>query len=286
MKKLLAIPILVILIVLTLPGCDSTDEPRIDTDLERMLGYVPYSFLEEYDIWFINFGKAKEMHGIEDVNSAEEVMALSDDRRETLVKALKDIGGMRIPTWRFEQLSPLIGFDGISADRIIYVDASPPLTFSISEGDFDEDLIAGKLTELGYSKTEYGSYSYYGIREGVDLDFKNQLGEQVLDGMKRLAAFNDTVIASPATEYVTGIFDAMAGDVPSVMDNAACRALADSLGDVLIAVMTTPERILITTPEIDGRPNSIFRYPMTGGFCTSTIWPLWDTKPKGSNASW
>jgi hypothetical protein len=265
MLKLTLTCLLIALVIVPFSGCVPHEGEKAEgeptTEFGRMLGYVPYSFLEEYDIWFINFGKAKEMHGIKDTRSAEEAIALSDDRREALVKALTDIGGIIVPSWRLEQLSPLIGFDGISADRIINIDASPPLTFSISEGNFDEGLIAGKLTELGYSKTEYSSYSYYGIREDFDMDPTNPLSALVLASMNRLAVFKDTVIASPATEYVTGIFDAMAGDAPSVMDNAACRALADSLGDVLTAVMTTPERIVITSPQVGGMPKFEFSIP-------------------------
>jgi len=238
----------------------ATDKIPVETEFGRTLGFVPYSFLEERDIWFINFGKAKEMYGVEDITSIEDTMDLPDDRRGAISQALTETGGT-VPNWRSKQLSSLIGFDGMMTDRIINIGVVPPKTFSISEGNFDEELITGKLTEQGYSNTDYGSYSYYGIREDLNTDIRNPLGRLVMASMNRLAVFDDTIIASPVTEYVTSIFDAMAGDTPSVIDNAACRALADSLGDVLTAVMTTPERIITVAPEMEEAAGFDFAIP-------------------------
>ncbi|HEY98602.1 MAG TPA: hypothetical protein G4O16_10545, partial [Dehalococcoidia bacterium] len=83
MKRLFLF-ILLIMITTPIPGCTlitgeetyELDEILIDTDFERMLGYVPYSFLEENEVWFINFGKAKEMYKIEDITSIEDAKNL------------------------------------------------------------------------------------------------------------------------------------------------------------------------------------------------------------------
>ena len=79
--------------------------------------------------------------------------------------------------------------------------------------------------------------------------------------LNRIAVFDDTIIVSPATEYVTGIFDAMAGNAPSIIDNVACRALADSLGDVLTAVMTTPEMTVFAFPQMEEELKFDFTIP-------------------------
>jgi hypothetical protein len=141
----------------------------------------------------------------------------------------------------------------------------PPRVSYVAEGTFDEELIAGKLTELGYEKTDYGPHSYYGIRDDLEMDLRNPLGKVVLASMNRLAVFDDTLIMSPVTEDVTGIFDAMAGGTPSVIDNAACQALADSLGDVLMAVMTMPERIISSVQDMGDEPVFDFTIPGTWG---------------------
>ncbi len=229
-----------------------------------MLGYVPYSFLEENEVWFLNFGKAKEMYGVEDVTSIEEVKDLPDERLEALSNALTETGST-IPTWRSRELSSLIGFDGTATDRIIMIGVVPPRDFSILEGDFDEELIAAKLTELGYSQTDYGTYSYYGIRGDYQMDMTHPLARIVLSAMNRLAVLDDMIIVSPATEYVTGVFDAMVGETPSITDNAACLALADSLGDVLTAVMTTPEMTVFAFPQVEEEMKFDFTIPEDWG---------------------
>jgi hypothetical protein len=261
MLKLKLICAIIAIAMVLLPGCTSpegkdTQEPAtgdipVETEFGRMLGFVPCSILEEDDVWFINFGKAKQIYGVEDVKTIEEFKDLPDERRKALSDAMTETGGLFPPTWRNqEELSSIIGFDGLTPDRIISIGVVPPRNFSILEGDFDEELIAGKLTGLGYSRTDYGAYSYYGIREDFKIDLTKPLGQIVMASMNRLAVFDDTIIASPATGYVTGIFDAMAGDTPSVIDNTAGRALADSLGDVLTAVVTIPARIVqIIPPE-------------------------------------
>lgn len=236
------------------------DEIQIDTDLERMLGYVPYSFLEEKEVWFINFGKAKEIYGIEDVTSIEDAKNLPDDRREALGKANSETGG-NIPDWRNRELLPLLGFDGLTADRMIINGLAPPTVWSILEGNFDEELIATKLNEQGYTKTDHGSYSYYQIKGDYDISIDHPLSRMVMAAMNRVAVLDNTIIVSPATEFVTGVFDAMDGNTPSITDNAACRALADSLGDVLIAVMTTPEMTIFAIPQMEEKVKFDFAIP-------------------------
>lgn len=252
--------ILIAVATVLLPGCalitgEETGDHKVDrihvtTEFGRMLGFVPYYVLEEDDVWFFNFGKAKQIYGVEDVTSIKEAKELPDERRKALSDAMTETGGL-FPAWRSqEELSSVIGFDGLSPDRFINIGVIPPRNFSIMEGNFDEGLITGKLTEQGYSKTDYGFYAYYGTGEDFKIDLQSHLGRLVMTSMNRLAVFDDTIIASPATEYVTGIFDAMTGDTPSVIDNTACRALADSLGDVLTAVVTIPARIVqIIPPE-------------------------------------
>jgi hypothetical protein len=132
----------------------------------------------------------------------------------------------------------------MSVDRAIYGNIIPPRGFYILEGNFDEALIGQKLTERGYTRTDYGQYFYYGIRDDFQIDMKDPLSSIVLAAMNRVAVPDGIVIMSPATAEVTGILDAISGDTPPAMDNAVCRALVDSLGDVLRATLTTPERII------------------------------------------
>jgi hypothetical protein len=57
----------------------------------------------------------------------------------------------------------------------------------------------------------------------------------------------------------------MAGDTSSIIDNAACRALADSLGDLLTAVITIPERIITVAPAMEDAAKFDFVVPDNWG---------------------
>ena len=256
---LLAVSLL--LAALTLPGCTPPEEETpVDTEFGRMLGFVPYSFLEEHDIWFDNWAQAKQLYGLEDIKSIEAVKNLPEDRLENFTALSPKVTGNR---WRNLDLDlePVVGFDIMMVDRMVFTDIIPPRSFSLSEGDFDEELIVGKLTGLGYTEMEYGSHAYYTTGEDYNLNMENELFRIVSNSMNCLAVSDNTIMAAPAGKYVTGMFDARAGNVPSIIDNAACRALADSLGDVLTAVMMTPERIIITDLRARGIPKFDFNVP-------------------------
>jgi hypothetical protein len=255
--KLLLICLLIALVALMLPGCsiitgESVGGPAgqqipVNTEFGRMLGYIPYSFFEKHDIWFGNMAKAKELYGLEELNSYERA-------EETIKKMPKEQGkqfandwgsASSVYTyWNRPEIAPLVGFDAFTFDRVLVINSVPPRISCIAEGSIDEALITDKLTGLGYTRTDYGSNAYYGVRDDLQIDMMNPLSRIVLAAMNRVAVFDDTVIMSPVTEDVTGIFDAMAGDAPSVIDNSLCRALADSLGDVLVATLTPPERVI------------------------------------------
>jgi hypothetical protein len=223
-----------------------------------MLGFVPYSFLEEHDIWFSNWAKAKQIHGVVGVNSFKEAMNLPEEELEALREASMDISPS---SWSNPELEPIIGFDGMTVDRMVFTEIIPPRSFYLSEGDFDEELITGKLTGLGYTEIEYGAHTYYRAGEDYNISMENELWRIAGGSMNVMAVFDNTIMAAPASKYVTGMFDARAGNVPSIIDNAACRALADSLGDVLTAVMMIPERILITDLRMQGLPKFDFIVP-------------------------
>jgi len=262
MKRVVLILILITLVIVPLPGCTPSGGEEVDgesiTEFGRMLGFVPYSFLEEHDIWFDNWAKAKQLYGVEDIKSIAAVKNLPEDRLESFVALSPKLTGNR---WRNLELEPVVGFDIMMVDRMVFTDIIPPRSFSLSEGDFDEALIGSKLTGLGYTKMDYGDHTYYGTGEDYNVNLENELAKMVANSMNCLAVSDNTVIAAPASKYVTGMFDARDGNVPSIIDNTACRALAESLGDVLTAVMMIPERILITDLRARGIPKFDFDVP-------------------------
>jgi hypothetical protein len=274
------VSVLVLAIVSLLPGCaspsgvegaSSTSElTPVNTEFGRMLGYVPHSFLEEKDICFENQAKAKQIYNLENIDSVEKLMSLSEQYLaseegppESIKGFLAGLGGY-IPRWRIWQLQPLIGFDGMQVDRLVYAGGLFPGSFSIAEGSFDEELIRSKLVEQGYAAANYGPYSYFGIRADNQMDLASDLGSLVLSSMNRIAILDDTVIIAPATEYVTDVFEAMSGNEGTLMDNPACRALVYSLGDVTSGVILTPDRVLTGGNDSD-TPTFYFEIPSDWG---------------------
>jgi hypothetical protein len=260
MKKVIAALILVILVIATMPGCavitgEETGEPSgaeipATTEFGRMLGLVPYSLFEQYDIFYGNPGRAKQLHGIADVSSIEDVNQLTKDEKWKLAEAWSETPNI-FPDWgsRHVQLIELIGFSIFSFDRAILINNVPPRCTSIASGDFDEGLIEGKLTGLGYSKTDYGKHTYYEIRGDFEIDLKHPLSRMVMAGMNRVAVLDGMLIISPVTEDVTAILDTVEGKTPSVMSSTMCQALAENLGEPLAATLTAPERI-VSPPDM------------------------------------
>lgn len=84
-------------------------------------------------------------------------------------------------------------------------------------------------------------HSYYGMEDDWEINLSNPLSREVMTAMNRMVVLDDRAIIAPATEYVTCIFDAMSGNVTSVIDLPASRALAECLRDVINAVIMLPE---------------------------------------------
>ena len=276
MLRMKLIFILVATVIVLLSGCGTSDgdeiaestasEIPVNTEFGRMLGFVPYSFLEEHDIWFNNPGKAKQLHGFEDITSWEAVVNIPGEERQSWADAIRELNISSVTGLKStSEWIQVFGFDSMMASRSVFVEMPPPGVFSIMEGDFDEDLIIGKLQELGYEETKHGSYTYHKIFGDYNLNLDSKVTRIAMASMNRVAVLDDTIITAPATDIITGILDAMAGDVNAVIDNAACRALADSMGEVLAAGIITPDRVLDRFPGSTNMPPFNFSIPEDWG---------------------
>jgi hypothetical protein len=271
MLRKLLICLFIALLSLTLSGCslitgEGVSEPtekdiRVTTEFGRMLGYVPSSLIEEHDVWFSNPGVIKAQQGLEDIGSIREYMELPEETREQKIGFFSGTGLSSLPIAHYPDIYDMIGFDVMTIDRALYGNIIPPRGFYILEGDFDETLICQKLTEQGYTKTDYGQHSYYGIRDDFEMDLRHPLGLMVLASMNRVVVQDGLIITSPVTADISGIFDTMDGNSPSVLDNEMCLALAESMGDVLTATITTPERIIFT--DLAGHQESPMMFDFT-----------------------
>jgi hypothetical protein len=253
----------IIAAALMLPGCNG-GETAVDMEFEKMLEYVPYQVAVNHDIFFGDPRQAKELNGLEDLDTfqgSEDV--IRELPEEQGMQFLQDWGTAAYfaGRWSYPDFTSLTGFDLMEIDLVINGDIIPPSGFYILKGDFDEALIGQKLTEQGYTKTKYEQHSYYAIRDDYETDIRDPLGRIVMGSMNRVAVMDGLIITSPITADITGIFDTMDGNSPSVLDNEMCRALADNLGDVLAVTITTPERIIIT--DLEGHQDSPMMFEFT-----------------------
>jgi hypothetical protein len=249
---------IIFILLLTLAACASPDETNsptvqpvqtiVDTEFARMLGYVPYSFLEERDIWYTDPSTVKERYGLEDLNSVEDIRQLEGEKGKEFLDNFAAIPIAQSYAYRYP-LAPLTGWDWMKIDRAVFNETPPPWGFSVVEGDFDEALIGEKLTEQGYAKSEYGSYTYYHINDDMQINLRSELGKMVLAQLNRVAVLDDTLVVAPATGIMTGILDAMTGNVTTIMDTTPARAVANSLGEVQGAVLITADRVLQLDPD-------------------------------------
>lgn len=282
---------MLIALIASLPGCSvitgeylnetPESETPVSTEFGRMLGYVPYSWLANHDIWYKNHRISIELSGLDDFDTLEEYMELPEEVREQMMmEAIEEMESLpddvreqksRISSdtsftslffARWPEFHSLVGFDVLEVDCSLSGNIIPPRCYNVIGGDFDEALIGQKLIEQGYTKTDYGEYYYYGIRDDFKIDIMHPLGRLVMGSMNRVAVLDNLIVTSPVTADITGIFDAMAGDTPSAIDNAACRALADSLGDALMTVITTPERIIFSDLASDEEPPIMFDFTL------------------------
>jgi len=219
-----------------------TNQAIVDTEFARILEMVPYSFLKEHDIWFGNPGKVRQLYGKEHVNSIDAAKKLSSEELQAIQKTL---AGVAAPDWKNLDLAKFIGFDGWMANCNVFAGILPPWSFSINEGDFDEDSITAKLTEQGYEKKDFGSYTYYAIYDDFQINPLSDMANLgIMAGMNRIVVLDDVIITAPATDIMTDILETMVGNEEAVIDNPVCKALAASLGEVLSSVIITPDRVV------------------------------------------
>ena len=229
--------------------------PRpVITGFGRFLSMVPCSFLQEHDIWYGDAAGAWSLHGIEGGRSVESLRDLPPEKSSEVISALVGTNAkMRFS--RDRTVAALTGFDTWLVDRTIFSENPPPWSFSINEGEFDEDLIKSKLMEQGYARVEYGPFRYscYSLRGDNEMDLRSELGRLVLTELNRVAVLDGTIITASTTGAINSALDVRLGKEPAAIDNAACEALAGSLGEVLGGVVMTPDQVLNRNPsqEID-----------------------------------
>ncbi len=265
MKRLAVLALLAGIILTLVPGC-GPGRKSSQPDLDRLLSSIPYSFFEKNDIYYGNLEKAKVIYGVEEIDSFAAFEQAPREKGKAFLQASGEVESM-YQTWsnHAEQVAPLTGLELFSFDQVMMIGNTPPRMSWVAQGNFNEELILGKLAELGYTRTDYGDYSYMGIRGDFEMDIQDPLGRLVMNSMNRVAFIDDRLIYSPATADVTGVIDAVSGKTKSMAGDKVCQALADSLDDPFMAVFTTADRLITSVPGLEKETVFNFAVPADWG---------------------
>ena len=273
-----------LLILLSFTACSTTTSRTPDTRFSHTLKIIPYSFLSEHDISYSDHKITKQIHGYEQINNIDAWMQLSDGERKEYLEAMPRLTGFQLEN-RWEQLMSLTGIDYWAIDTMIYDDFVPPEKFVILEGNFNQELIINKLIEQGYQKVDYGQYSYYSSGEDFALDLSHPIGMVFMADINQVAVLDNIIVAAPYKAAITGVLDTLSGKQKAVIKEPTGQALASSLGEVLSAVIMTPDRVL--NPGFDNPPKPFdFSLPPDWGLLHEYDMVGMGYKDDGTNSFW
>ena len=214
---------------------------------------IPAQFKDE-GVWYGNMGRALEIAGVQAPRNRHD-LTQSDSARDAYSEARRGIvlaPGFLGAVFSNQEWEEVFGFNGYEvAQAVSFGETSSwPLSAAFLEGAFDDNAIRQKLVDLGYEEIEAFGRAYFSIRD--DYAWGSFTSPDAIAGgaMNRVYVSGAALVASPATEFVTGMLAAWANESPSLADDAAFSNIALALGDPLSAGLLTREAIL--NHETDG----------------------------------
>jgi hypothetical protein len=245
MKRLVAMILFVAVFVLS---CGQASQ---NTDLGLMLSDIPSELVSSNVLWFNNMERIKELAGVEPDADANEFIYVTgaeyQHRLDILAGyTLSDFdGGVHLEEWQ-----DAFGFDIFDISQEIWVESliqpnsTRPL-FSVMKGNFDKNSIIEKLDNLGYQHKNYASIDYYSINEDYQVgDIRSSsVARMAMSFLNRMVVKEREIIAAPADDIFFSVLDVRSGKENSLEDSLAYTRVAESLGDVLGAVLI-PQSLL------------------------------------------
>ncbi len=217
------------------------------------LSLIPAQFKDE-GVWYGDVGRALEIAGVRAPRSRDD-LTQSDSARDAYVDARSGIvlaPGFLGDVHGNQEWEEVFGFNGYEVAQAVSFGekSSWPLSAAFLEGDFDDYAIRQKLVDLGYEEVEASGRTYFSIRDDYAWGSFTSPDAIAAGAMNRVYVSGAALIASPATEFVTGMLAAWANESPSLADDAAFSNMTLALGDPLSAGLLTREAIL--NHETDG----------------------------------
>jgi hypothetical protein len=269
MKKLIAV-ILFVMIFVTSCGQSSKE-----TDLESMLSSVPSDPASSCILWFGDMERIKDLSGLDpDIDVIEFTKFIKTINTNLEFKRLMEIlsgyapsdfsGGVYSETWR-----DFFGFDAFDNRQelwgeILVEQNGTRSLFSLIKGNFDKNNIVEKLNGLGYSLKTYASIDYYSVRADYQIgDIKNsEAARMALFHLNRMMVKEQEIIAAPADDIFFSIIDAYSGKRSALNNSTSYTRVAESLGDVLGAVLIPQS--LLRSKNVKADWNMLHTYDLVG----------------------
>ncbi len=220
-----------------------------ESELLSALESLPLEFSER-GIWFSNPKQSLEVSGAPRPRSLEEFESLPEDQRR---KWGRNSGGgvssflitarQTMPHWEDAYGFSLFQFDTITVTGMANY---TPMEPNYITGEFDEETIIERLTDLGYRTEPVGHDVYYAIRNDSeqDLSLINPATRSALGKANRIFVGDNLLVVSPDTPPVLQAIRTRNGEVPSLADSPAFGVIAAELSDPLTAALLTREAAL------------------------------------------
>ena len=216
-------------------------------DLNKLLNIVPSEFSDDTLVFSFN-----------------DAEPLADYRVWAEGRAIPPEISMSIVT-----LNEMLGLDFRSYEQGIWSlrPVNNPLkTFMAIQGPIVGQQTTNKLRDLDFRETSYRNTTYFELDEDFRVDIKHPLGKTGLF-FNRLALFEDSILAAPATEIIESLIAARQPKSQTLMDSVPHSSLANAAGDGLVSgAFFRPRWIVETWNSVNPRPvDRLDRYKAGSG---------------------
>ncbi|MDY6875320.1 MAG: hypothetical protein SWK90_03830 [Chloroflexota bacterium] len=230
----LAIALTLIFIASAIAAC-AAGEPE-ETELQRMLAYLPplpeHPNSVEASVSFSNPAGLKRLHGFAEDATLENA---PEDRGDEFSEVVTSAGmcvslGAYIPSFRLQMD---LGYNVMAVKRCIGGSG-----VTVIEG-FDQHHVAANLEDRGYDVDEYEGVTTY------HFNAENYIGDDVdrrlAEMAGHVAVLEEAVITAATPERLYAALDTRAGRVDDLSSTSHYDALAQALGPVVNAVLSSRE---------------------------------------------
>ncbi len=228
-----------------------------ESELLGVLAALPLEF-QDRGIWFSNPKQSLEVAGAPRPAGLGEFESWPVDQQQKYarnsgspVSSLVITMRQTMPHWE-----DACGFSFFEIDAVTVTGMETFLPFETNHltGEFDEETVIERLTELGYRAESVGDDVYYAIRNDREQDtsLRDPATRSAFGYANRIFVGDNLLVVSPDTTPVLQVIRARSGRIPSLAGSPAFSAIAAELSAPLTAVLLTRQAALHSDLGIPG----------------------------------